>query len=127
MIDPIPVFLKKVWDKWNIRVIVLVSLFLQTVLILAAPLRKRTSKKLLTVLMRSFIWSSYLLADWAANFAIGRISNGQKNSGCSGPKQNREIIIIIIIIIIKGKTILEATLTSRVPPTPQVPTTQFFF
>uniref|UniRef100_A0A2N9GD02 DUF4220 domain-containing protein n=1 Tax=Fagus sylvatica TaxID=28930 RepID=A0A2N9GD02_FAGSY len=93
MIDPIPVFLKKVWDKWNIKVIVLVSLFLQTVLILAAPLRKRTSKKLVSLL----IWSSYLLADWAANFAIGElahlviscwlnfaighISNGQRNSG----------------------------------------------
>uniref|UniRef100_A0A2N9F1D1 DUF4220 domain-containing protein n=1 Tax=Fagus sylvatica TaxID=28930 RepID=A0A2N9F1D1_FAGSY len=77
MIDPIPVFLKKVWDKWNIKVIVLVSLFLQTVLILAAPLRKRTSKKLVSLL----IWSSYLLADWAANFAIGHISNGQRNSG----------------------------------------------
>jgi hypothetical protein len=77
MIDPVPVFLKKVWDKWNIKVIVLVSLFLQTVLILAAPLRKRTSKKLVSLL----IWSSYLLADWAANFAIGHISNGQRNSG----------------------------------------------
>ena len=88
MIDPIPVFLKKVWDKWNIRVIVLVSLFLQTVLILAAPLRKRTSKKFVTLL----IWSFYLLADWAANFAIGHISNGQRNSGpCCDMDENNNL------------------------------------
>jgi hypothetical protein len=56
--------------QMDIKVIVLVSLFLQTVLIWAAPLRKRTSKKLVSLL----IWSSYLLADRPANFAIGELA-----------------------------------------------------
>ncbi|KAM4085593.1 hypothetical protein ACJW30_10G039600 [Castanea mollissima] len=71
--------LKKLWNAWNIRVVILVSLSLQTILILLAPLRKRTSQKLVI----SFIWTSYVLADWAATFAIGHIFSGQSND--SGP------------------------------------------
>ncbi|KAL4602391.1 hypothetical protein ACB092_10G050100, partial [Castanea dentata] len=65
--------LKKLWNAWNIRVVILVSLSLQTILILLAPLRKRTSQKLVIL----FIWTSYVLADWAATFAIGHIFSGQ--------------------------------------------------
>ncbi|KAL4602396.1 hypothetical protein ACB092_10G050400 [Castanea dentata] len=66
--------LKNIWDTWNVRVVVLVSLTLQVILILLAPFRKRTTQ-------REVIWSvwiSYLLADWAASFAVGHISNGSK-------------------------------------------------
>ncbi|KAM3691157.1 hypothetical protein ACB094_09G172900 [Castanea mollissima] len=73
MINPIPDRLKGVWDEWNIRGIILVSLSLQTILILFAPFRKRIPKKPVMLL----IWSSYLLADWAASFAIGHIANSQ--------------------------------------------------
>ncbi|KAM4091898.1 hypothetical protein ACJW30_09G171300 [Castanea mollissima] len=73
MINPIPDRLKGVWDEWNIRGIILVSLSLQTILILFAPFRKRIPKKPVMLL----IWSSYLLADWAASFAIGHIANNQ--------------------------------------------------
>ncbi|KAK7820366.1 hypothetical protein CFP56_038976 [Quercus suber] len=73
MINPIPDRLKDVWDEWNIRAIILVSLSLQTTLILFAPFRKRIPKKPVILL----IWSSYLLADWAASFAIGHIANSQ--------------------------------------------------
>ncbi|KAM4082641.1 hypothetical protein ACJW30_11G190900 [Castanea mollissima] len=73
MVNPIPDHLKKIWDAWNVRGIILVSLSLQTILILFAPFRKCTPKKLMILL----IWSSYLLADWAASFAIGHIANSQ--------------------------------------------------
>ena len=66
--------LKNIWDTWNVRVVVLVSLTLQVILILLAPFRKRTTQR--EVILS--VWVSYLLADWAASFAVGHISNGSK-------------------------------------------------
>ncbi|KAH6782869.1 hypothetical protein C2S52_000119 [Perilla frutescens var. hirtella] len=66
---------RRVWDEWNLRVTVLVSLFLQTVLIFSANSRRRKGGIVLTAI----IWSSYLLADWIAAFAVGLISSGQTN------------------------------------------------
>ncbi|XP_010441702.1 PREDICTED: uncharacterized protein LOC104724847 [Camelina sativa] len=74
MTDMIPPHLKKLWDKWNIRVVIILSLFLQTILIFFAPFRRRTAKKLFLVL----IWSAYLLADSAADYAVGQISDSQE-------------------------------------------------
>ncbi|MBA0834988.1 hypothetical protein Goarm_007301 [Gossypium armourianum] len=88
MVDPIPPEVQKVWDKWNIRGTILFSLSLQTFLVLLAPYRKSTRKRLLIML----IWSAYLLADAAANFTVGLISNnqgsGSKKSGSSTSKSS---------------------------------------
>ncbi|KAK6124017.1 hypothetical protein DH2020_042233 [Rehmannia glutinosa] len=65
--------LKDLWEKWDLRVFILVSLSLQTFLIVFAPLRKRTATNWITIPL----WSAYLLADWAANFTIGLISSSQ--------------------------------------------------
>ncbi|PRQ28693.1 hypothetical protein RchiOBHm_Chr5g0005741 [Rosa chinensis] len=73
MVSPIPTSVKNIWEKWNLRGFVLLSLSLQTILILGAPFRKRSPSLFVTLV----IWSSYLLADWAANFAIGLIANSQ--------------------------------------------------
>ncbi|XP_030945746.1 uncharacterized protein LOC115970225 [Quercus lobata] len=67
---------KNLWDSWNIRAVVLLSPALQVLLILLAPIRKRTTQRIWIL----FIWVSYLLADWAASFAVGHISNGSKDS-----------------------------------------------
>ncbi|GLT61474.1 hypothetical protein SLA2020_341770 [Shorea laevis] len=72
--------IKKIWDEWNIRGIILFSLSLQALLILFAPYRKATKKTFVICL----IWYGYLLADWAANFAVGLISDSQ--SGRAHPK-----------------------------------------
>ncbi|PIN23645.1 hypothetical protein CDL12_03636 [Handroanthus impetiginosus] len=66
---------KRLWDEWNIRCAVLISLLFQVVLIFSANSRKRTGGRLMTAL----IWSVYLLADWIAAFAVGLISSGQSN------------------------------------------------
>ncbi|XP_062161870.1 uncharacterized protein LOC133868884 [Alnus glutinosa] len=63
------------YDKWNVQTFVLLSLSLQAILILFAPFRKRTGNGKVVFL----IWVAYLLADWAANFAVGLISNSQKD------------------------------------------------
>ncbi|OMO59584.1 hypothetical protein CCACVL1_24742 [Corchorus capsularis] len=86
MVDPIPPEVKRVWDKWNIRGTILFSLSLQTFLVLLAPFRKSTRKRLLIML----IWSAYLLADAAANFTVGLISNSQGNNNSNpSPDQGK--------------------------------------
>ncbi|KAH6784847.1 hypothetical protein C2S52_009806 [Perilla frutescens var. hirtella] len=66
---------RRLWDEWNLRVAVLISLLFQIVLIISANSRRRKGGILLTAI----IWSSYLLADWIAAFAVGLISSGQTN------------------------------------------------
>ncbi|KAL5550749.1 hypothetical protein UlMin_000925 [Ulmus minor] len=70
MVNPIPNSVMKVWKEWNVRGVILLSLLLQTILIISAPSRKRTAHKLVIFL----IWSSYVLADWVAYFAVGHIA-----------------------------------------------------
>ncbi|XP_038685483.1 uncharacterized protein LOC119985298 [Tripterygium wilfordii] len=70
MVD-FPKGIKRLWNLWNIRGILLISLSLQTVLTLFAPLRSRTNRGFPT----SLIWSAYFIADWAPVFAVGLISN----------------------------------------------------
>ncbi|KAM5577196.1 hypothetical protein ABKV19_007843 [Rosa sericea] len=79
---PISKNVKKIWDQWNLRSFIILSLSLQTFLILFAPLRKRTSSKWVIVP----IWLAYLLADWAANFAIGLIASSQTNTDEGSPE-----------------------------------------
>ncbi|KAK9949551.1 hypothetical protein M0R45_005068 [Rubus argutus] len=78
-VGPISKRVKNIWDEWNLRSFIILSLSLQTFLILFAPLRKRTSSKWLMVP----IWLAYLLADWAANFAIGLIASRQTDTESS--------------------------------------------
>ncbi|KAK9268671.1 hypothetical protein L1049_000430 [Liquidambar formosana] len=74
---------KRQWDIWDLRVAVLMSLFFQILLITIASLRRRTGNIFLTI----FIWSSYLLADWIATFAVGLIASGLSDS--DQPAQNK--------------------------------------
>ncbi|CAA2982889.1 Hypothetical predicted protein [Olea europaea subsp. europaea] len=72
-VNVIPKRLQRVWDKWNIRGSVLASLCLQILLIFLAPSRKRARGYIIIPI----VWTSYLLADFVAAYAIGLISNNQ--------------------------------------------------
>ncbi|KAM3339551.1 hypothetical protein P3S68_029420 [Capsicum galapagoense] len=76
---------KKIWDAWDIRVVILSSLTLQIILIFFAPLRKRVSTYYLTLPL----WCSYLLVEWAANFAVGHISDSNKGNGNKSAGENK--------------------------------------
>ncbi|PKI58536.1 hypothetical protein CRG98_021097 [Punica granatum] len=84
--NPIPEKVQKVWDEWNLRGFIILSLSLQAILILFAPFRKRTSNMFMIFL----VWSAYLLADWAAAFAVGLISNSQGKD--SQPDDNKNLL-----------------------------------
>ncbi|GER27199.1 hypothetical protein STAS_02883 [Striga asiatica] len=74
--------MKQQWEVWDIRAFMMISLSLQTFLILFTPLRKRTSTNW-TIMP---LWCAYLLADWAAVYAVGQISNTQNNG--KGDEEN---------------------------------------
>lgn len=87
----IPTHIKDVWDTWNIRGLVILSLSIQTVLIIFAPLRKRTPNSFLVMVL----WLSYLLADWSANFAIGLIAKNQgKGLKPEDPPQDQKLMAL---------------------------------
>ncbi|PWA34466.1 hypothetical protein CTI12_AA618890 [Artemisia annua] len=75
----IPPKWKQLWDTWNIRGFIILSISLQIFLILFAYFRKKTSTKWIS----APLWSAYLLADWVAGFTIGLISSNDWNSGVS--------------------------------------------
>ncbi|PIA34422.1 hypothetical protein AQUCO_03800204v1 [Aquilegia coerulea] len=74
----IPEMAKKLWNEWDIRLFVLSSLFLQVLLIILAPIRKRKLSRKLS----PFIWAFYLLADWVAAFSLGLLSDSQNDNNC---------------------------------------------
>ncbi|KAL3752783.1 hypothetical protein ACJRO7_000216 [Eucalyptus globulus] len=69
-------FILDLWNKWNIRGFVVLSLSLQVTLVLFAPLRKRIASRPIIFLL----WLAYLMADSVAAFAVGLISHNQGNS-----------------------------------------------
>ncbi|KAK6251545.1 hypothetical protein SCA6_005550 [Theobroma cacao] len=65
------------------------SLFLQSFLTLVVPFRMSTRKRPLIAL----IWCAYLIADAAANYAIGLITNSQRTqSNPSGLKEDNDLL-----------------------------------
>ncbi|GLT37819.1 hypothetical protein SLA2020_121100 [Shorea laevis] len=72
MLLSIPDSVRKLWERWNLRGLIIISLSLQAFLIMFASSRKRRGGWKIVML----IWSAYLLADWVATVAIGLISSG---------------------------------------------------
>lgn len=83
-IQVFPQKLQNLWEEWNLRVAVLISLSFQIILIFFASERKRTGN----MLMRAVILSSYLLADWFAAVAVGLISSNQGEKCENGAVDN---------------------------------------
>ena len=79
LVQVIPEDVRILWNKWEIRVLVLVSLTLQLCL-LHFGCRRRYSAK---TWLRVFLWLSYLGADSVAVIALGVISNNQGNCDVS--------------------------------------------
>ncbi|KAF9668573.1 hypothetical protein SADUNF_Sadunf14G0017800 [Salix dunnii] len=63
--------LMRLWKEWELRVLVLLSLFLQVVLIFSGNRRRFTSR----TRIRFLLWCAYLMADWVATVALGVLLN----------------------------------------------------
>ncbi|XP_050255970.1 uncharacterized protein LOC126701704 [Quercus robur] len=62
--------IETIWNRWEVRVLVLLSLFLQIVLIVLGKRRKYIPKNWI----RIFLWVAYLSADWIATVSLGVLS-----------------------------------------------------
>lgn len=62
------------WEEWQLRVLVLASLFLQYFLFIAAALRKRR----IPPWFKFFIWLAYLASDAVAIYALATLFNRHK-------------------------------------------------
>ncbi|KAJ9554083.1 hypothetical protein OSB04_018128 [Centaurea solstitialis] len=71
---------RRQWNRWELRGLVLVSLALQISLFYGGSRRKYIPKRRI----RAFIWCSYLLADWVATVALGLLVDRQGSSSNSG-------------------------------------------
>ncbi|CAK9159057.1 unnamed protein product [Ilex paraguariensis] len=65
--------LRTLWNLWELRALVLLSLSLQIILIIFSNRRKYSKGNLI----RAIIWLAYLSADWVATVSLGVLSNGQ--------------------------------------------------
>ncbi|KAG5550013.1 hypothetical protein RHGRI_015097 [Rhododendron griersonianum] len=73
VMDPIPALVRRLWDVWDLRLLVLLSLALQIILSVSGNRRKYISSPWISIL----IWSAYLTADWVATVALGKLSDAQ--------------------------------------------------
>ncbi|KAH7865839.1 hypothetical protein Vadar_011902 [Vaccinium darrowii] len=73
--DPIPAWVRRFWDKWDLRILVLLGLTLQIILSLLGNRRRYVSSLWISIL----VWSAYLMADWVATVALGKLSDAQVN------------------------------------------------
>ncbi|KAF9664413.1 hypothetical protein SADUNF_Sadunf16G0016400 [Salix dunnii] len=71
---------QELWNEWEIRSLILSSLFLQILLIVTGNRRKNHT----AIVLGGFVWIAYLSADWVAIYTLGSISRNQ-----GGSKANR--------------------------------------
>ncbi|XP_034212684.1 uncharacterized protein LOC117625186 [Prunus dulcis] len=83
----IPESLRKLWNEWELRGMVLASLALQIILILIGNWRKHSTSNKLRILL----WLSYLSADSVATVALGILSSNQEDS--QGDSVNPKVVI----------------------------------
>ncbi|GLT35243.1 hypothetical protein SLA2020_097110 [Shorea laevis] len=67
---------EKLWDTWNIRGLIILSLLLQSFLTLSAQLRERRGGKCFIMIP---LWIAHLIADWVATFTTGLMSRAERN------------------------------------------------
>ncbi|XP_076901099.1 uncharacterized protein LOC143555439 [Bidens hawaiensis] len=86
LVEVFPDPVRKQWNKWEVRGLVLLSLTLQVSLIHSGHRRKYIARRRI----RIFIWCAYLMADWIATVALGLLVDRQGNSGGFNINSNKE-------------------------------------
>ncbi|KAK8601866.1 hypothetical protein V6N13_058456 [Hibiscus sabdariffa] len=63
--------IKKLWDAWDVRAMIILSLLLQIILFVLGNRRKSMVKPWVGVVL----WLAYLSADWVATAALGKLTS----------------------------------------------------
>jgi hypothetical protein len=77
---------QELWNEWEIRSLILLSLFLQILLIVIGNRRKYHTR----IVLGGLVWIAYLSADWVTSYALSSVSRSQGGSGtnCINPTPN---------------------------------------
>ncbi|KAI8017291.1 hypothetical protein LOK49_LG04G00603 [Camellia lanceoleosa] len=71
----IPASWKIKWDVWEVQMLVLLSLTLQIILFVFGKRRKNISSQWINAI----VWLAYIIADWVATVALGKLSRTLNN------------------------------------------------
>lgn len=71
-----PESVRKIWNAWELRAMVLISFGLQAILTLTGSWRKHSTSHILRIVL----WLAYLSADSVATVSLGILSNNQEDS-----------------------------------------------
>ncbi|XP_011025974.1 PREDICTED: uncharacterized protein LOC105126715 [Populus euphratica] len=88
MLKKLPEEVLNLWNKWEIRGMLLVSLLLQIILIIFGSRRKYIARSW----VRIFVWCAYLSADLVATVALGILSRSQGDSAGDGSNKANNLI-----------------------------------
>ncbi|XP_031272091.1 uncharacterized protein LOC116130496 [Pistacia vera] len=77
----------KLWNEWEIRVMVLLSLFLQIILVIFGSRRKYTRN----IQIFLVVWLAYLTADWVATVALGNLARNQVDHDSMSFQSNNKL------------------------------------
>ncbi|KAK3206697.1 hypothetical protein Dsin_020743 [Dipteronia sinensis] len=81
-----PEILKKLWNLWEIRSLLILSLSLQIILILFDYRRKiNNPQSWIGILLKVIIWCAYISADWVATVALSITGNQRFVAGIWAP------------------------------------------
>ncbi|KAK1577278.1 hypothetical protein Q3G72_020378 [Acer saccharum] len=73
---------QKLWNLWEIRSLVLLSLSLQIILIVFGSRRKiNNSHSWIGILLKVIVWCAYISADWVATFALSVMARNKADCG----------------------------------------------
>lgn len=87
----VPGSVRKLWNDWELRVMVLISLFLQSILILIGNRRKHSTSNM----VRIVLWLAYLSADSVATVSLGILANNQEdNNSAAGDSEKPTNFVI---------------------------------
>ncbi|KAF9679387.1 hypothetical protein SADUNF_Sadunf06G0009900 [Salix dunnii] len=87
-IPNLPETVERLWNGWELRVVMLLSLFLQMFLILFGRRRKYTAG----FWIGNLVWLAYLSADWVATFSLGILAQKIGDSERNCINSNRGLI-----------------------------------
>ncbi|TXG68493.1 hypothetical protein EZV62_003428 [Acer yangbiense] len=77
-----PETLKKLWNLWEIRSLLLLSLSLQIILIVFGSRRKiNNSHSWIGILINVIVWCAYISADWVATVALSVMASNEADCG----------------------------------------------
>ncbi|KAK4837452.1 hypothetical protein QYF36_005628 [Acer negundo] len=77
-----PETLKKLWNLWEIRSLLLLSLSLQIILIIFGSRRKiNNSRSWIGILLNVIVWCAYISADWVATVALSVMASNEADCG----------------------------------------------